>query len=379
MEIDLYTIILWQLWQFIQPYILYIIGMLTMYLRQRFVVESLFNRYEIGTDVYNSIMIELLQQFPAIHRTSTGTKSDPVFGTYIVWYHGPMLISISRTLVYNNFEKTISISSLSRKRADELIAKLVQSKNNIKMYQVGNNKNELYNITDVDLEPRPLSSVAVPADVIAQIQRAYGQYLNPPKRFAKLYIPSTLCILISGPPGTGKTTLIRSIAWEFRMNLALLNLHTLEDNLVPTIPLQLKKNTIAVFEDVDCMTARMDNSDRDQSSASDSTEKEPKTKVSLSTFLNYLQGPLTPPGQFVILTTNHPDKLDPALCRSERVNLHIKLHPCAESLSRMYEIYYETQPPQDFIDKLMAAHTTTADLQSRLRQHDDPASLLATL
>jgi SpoVK/Ycf46/Vps4 family AAA+-type ATPase len=48
-------------------------------------------------------------------------------------------------------------------------------------------------------------------------------------------------------------------------------------------------------------------------------------KVTLSGILNVLDGILEINGSIVIMTTNHPKKLDPALIQSGRVSMNIEL------------------------------------------------------
>lgn len=50
-----------------------------------------------------------------------------------------------------------------------------------------------------------------------------------------------------------------------------------------------------------------------------------KQKTTLSDFLAFLDGPLSPENMIVIMTTNHPDKIDPAILRRGRVNHHIEV------------------------------------------------------
>ncbi|CAD0028284.1 unnamed protein product [Aureobasidium pullulans] len=53
------------------------------------------------------------------------------------------------------------------------------------------------------------------------------------------------------------------------------------------------------------------------------TENEPTSKISLSGLLNCIDGVATHEGRILIMTTNHPEKLDPALIRAGRVDMQI--------------------------------------------------------
>ncbi|RHY15780.1 hypothetical protein DYB32_010726, partial [Aphanomyces invadans] len=53
----------------------------------------------------------------------------------------------------------------------------------------------------------------------------------------------------------------------------------------------------------------------------------PKDKLNLSGLLNVLDGVVDSPGRILIMTTNHPEKLDPALIRPGRVNKKVELGP----------------------------------------------------
>ena len=48
-------------------------------------------------------------------------------------------------------------------------------------------------------------------------------------------------------------------------------------------------------------------------------------KLDLSGILNVLDGVVDCPGRIVVMTTNHPEKLDPALIRPGRINLQLCL------------------------------------------------------
>ncbi|KAI4847543.1 P-loop containing nucleoside triphosphate hydrolase protein [Aureobasidium sp. EXF-8845] len=56
---------------------------------------------------------------------------------------------------------------------------------------------------------------------------------------------------------------------------------------------------------------------------SSDTDNEPTSKISLSGLLNVIDGVATHEGRILIMTTNHPEKLDPALIRAGRVDMQI--------------------------------------------------------
>ncbi|KAJ0391119.1 hypothetical protein P43SY_012099 [Pythium insidiosum] len=66
-------------------------------------------------------------------------------------------------------------------------------------------------------------------------------------------------------------------------------------------------------------------------------------KLNLSGLLNVLDGVIDCPGRIVIMTTNHPEKLDPALIRPGRVNKKLLLSYMPPSqIVLMLEHYFAT-------------------------------------
>jgi AAA+ superfamily predicted ATPase len=72
-------------------------------------------------------------------------------------------------------------------------------------------------------------------------------------------------------------------------------------------------NSLIVMEDVDALFSR------DRASANDG-----KTPLTFSGLLNALDGVCNPEGQVFVLTTNHIERLDPALIRPGRVDLKVR-------------------------------------------------------
>merc|ERR1712070_741076 len=67
---------------------------------------------------------------------------------------------------------------------------------------------------------------------------------------------------------------------------------------------------------------------------------EPDDKLNLAGLLNVLDGVVDSPGRIIVMTTNFPDKLDPALIRPGRINKRIHLgHVKHEALCDMAEHY----------------------------------------
>merc|ERR1712151_1325923 len=64
--------------------------------------------------------------------------------------------------------------------------------------------------------------------------------------------------------------------------------------------------------------------------------------LNLAGLLNVLDGVVDSPGRVVVMTTNHPEKLDPALIRPGRINKRIHLgYVTASSLCSMVEHYMQ--------------------------------------
>ncbi len=83
-----------------------------------------------------------------------------------------------------------------------------------------------------------------------------------------------------------------------------------------------------------------------------------KEQITLAFILNLLDGILETPGRIIILTTNHPEKLDSALVRPGRIDLNIHFNRCSretivELVTKFYETIDETSKEWcDFLSKL---------------------------
>ena len=149
--------------------------------------------------------------------------------------------------------------------------------------------------------------------------------------------------LLYGPPGTGKTSLIHAIASETGRTICYLSLGAVEKDKELTDLITSSRDwsrTLLVIEDADATgvaVERRDDDDEEPATVYDRDGKEvarpkkeksePKKPVTLSALLNVLDGLITPDGLVVIATTNHPEKLDPALTREGRFDLKINLGP----------------------------------------------------
>jgi len=119
--------------------------------------------------------------------------------------------------------------------------------------------------------------------------------------------------LLHGPPGSGKSSFIQALAGSLSYDICLLNLSErgLTDDKLNYLLSNAPERSFILIEDVDAAFNK-----RVQTS-----EDGYQSSVTFSGFLNALDGVASGEERIIFLTTNHFDRLDPALIRPGRVDL----------------------------------------------------------
>lgn len=212
---------------------------------------------------------------------------------------------------------------------------------------------------------RSFNSVLIPAELQAEIEADLTRFSESRQRLNRLEMPWRRGYLLSGPPGTGKTSLSLAIAGALRFNLASLSLTDMtSDGMLRKAISNLPQRTVLVIEDID---ANAVSHERDHNAAQDGA-------LSLSGLLNSLDGFETPDGLVTILTTNHIEKLDAALVRSGRMDRTFHLgHIEAPELERLFQWFYEQPAPAPAPEYTGETFTSPADVAELFKQHlNDP-------
>ncbi|KAL9247734.1 hypothetical protein vseg_021135 [Gypsophila vaccaria] len=165
--------------------------------------------------------------------------------------------------------------------------------------------------------------------------------------------------LLYGPPGPGKTTMIACMANLLGFDVFDLELTTVQNNSeLRNLLITTSGKSIILIEDIDCtlpvVANRNDSHDDGNDNGNDEEKKKKKKKtgsesdhnsdadkggskkvvnkstVTLSGLLNIIDGLWSPCSEerIIVFTTNHIEKLDPALIRTGRMDRHIQMSYC---------------------------------------------------
>jgi hypothetical protein len=254
---------------------------------------------------------------------------------------------------------------------------------------------------------------------IHRLRERVSFFINNREWYESKGIPYTMGLLLCGPPGTGKSSIIKAIAKDCHRHVVNVHLddhvtasqltnifrsdlvHVIQDGVTQTYKIPVNQRLL-VFEDVDCHAleairkretaiieppgATVDGASKVDSDApsdpgADTTPQQgtdtaaapqvmsPTTvtrratppqapraasayesnytsyavnepsikptrhpeKLTLSVILNLMDGVLETPGRIMIMTTNHPEALDPALIRPGRIDIMLQLGNCKAS------------------------------------------------
>ncbi len=195
---------------------------------------------------------------------------------------------------------------------------------------------------------------------IDTIKERVNFFVNNKNWYDEKGIPYTLGLLLSGNPGTGKTSTIKCLANETNRHIFNINFNnditkTQLENLffneqivieggmeAVCIPLDQR---IYVFEDIDCQNSA--------ECISRNGGNNSQHQLDLSFLLNLLDGVLEMPGRIIIMTSNNPERLDHALVRPGRIDIVAKYSNCTnETIQKMIEFFYNCQLDEAEIAKL---------------------------
>ncbi|XP_038877153.1 AAA-ATPase At3g50940-like [Benincasa hispida] len=181
--------------------------------------------------------------------------------------------------------------------------------------------------------------------------------------------------LLYGPPGTGKSSLIAAMANYLKFDVYDLELAGVECNSdLRKLLMGIANRSILVVEDIDCS---IEFQDRESENEEDPSTARRRRLVTLSGLLNFIDGLWSSCGdeRIIIFTTNHKEKLDPALLRPGRMDVHIHMSYCTPCGFRLLASNYLGIENHEFFGEIegliSSAKVTPAAVAEQLLKDDD--------
>lgn len=206
---------------------------------------------------------------------------------------------------------------------------------------------------------RPLDTVDVDEAEKSKLIKDITKYLSDDTKdwYARRGIPYRRGYLFHGPPGTGKTSLSMAIAGHFNIDLYVLSLANprLSDGMLTNLMTSVDEPCVVLLEDIDSAGLSREVSgvkiegnkppppapnlsgeeDKDFDKMGRVSERvDVRFNVTLSGVLNALDGAASPEGHILIMSTNAPENLDPALARAGRVDYKVEFKNASYEVAR---------------------------------------------
>jgi len=320
--------------------------------------------------------------------------------------------------IYNNFRKDL----MNKRNNKKFIYTLVGSGNNDSYYGDKEIKNEWEECEFVS--SRNFNNLFF--DDKKKLISKLNFFINNKDWYDYEGHPYTFGLGLHGPPGTGKTSIIKCIANKLNRHIIVIPLSKVKTqrdfneyffeqyyNRANSRKLNWE-NKIIVFEDIDCMSdivkkrktketkivedeelnkdknilvqnkllnkiAKKIDNDHVDSLVVD-FDKSIDDKITLSYILNIIDGIRETPGRILIITSNNYESLDPALVRPGRIDMTLEMkNTSIDTIKEMYNHYYGDIVPDDVEKKLVNNVISPAKLVNMRLEYERKEDFLYAL
>jgi mitochondrial chaperone BCS1 len=269
----------------------------------------------------------------------------PWNGRFFVWYKGHLLVfrhQFKASDFSSREEVSISYFGRSLQILRELLSeynteytKLVQDKTYIYKYQEGT-----WARSEV-ADRRRIKTVVLNESKKVELLKHIGDFLNPISRkwYSNRRIPYRMGYLLYSPPGTGKSSLSKSITGYFGLDIYILSLSDTNEARLKNLFAELPSRCIILLEDIDAVSSNRSGDTETEDSRQTATSspsqgsKSVGGNISLSTLLNVIDGIALKEGRVLIMTTNHIICLDGVLIRPGRIDKKVELGLANKSIT----------------------------------------------
>ncbi|KAJ3934134.1 MAG: P-loop containing nucleoside triphosphate hydrolase protein [Lentinula lateritia] len=219
-------------------------------------------------------------------------------------------------------------------------------------------------------QKRPMSSIVLQPGVKDMLLADCKDFLCSEEWYAERGIPFRRGYLLHGVPGSGKTSLIHSLAGELGLDIYVVSLSSkgMSDNTLTTLMGNVPSRCILLLEDLDAAFTRSVSRDststgtpKEATASTGATETTDGSTLSLSGLLNSLDGVAAAEGRLLFATTNHIERLDPALSRPGRMDVWVNFtHATKWQAEGIFKCFFPSQPANPVASNSSASSSSSS-------------------
>lgn len=224
---------------------------------------------------------------------------------------------------------------------------------------------------DFKRRPRPLESVILRGGVMDGLVADVRKFLEREEWYVERGIPYRRGYMLHGGPGNGKSSAVLAVCSELKLDICIVNLGTsaIGDDDLRKLFAEVPEGAAVLIEDIDCVFEQ-----REQT-------KDNESKITFSGLLNAIDGVAASEGRVLFMTTNHIAKLDEALIRPGRCDVHLLIENAdADQGRRLFLRFFPGQEAHaaTFGDLVGQHNLCMAALQGHLLKHStDPVTAVS--
>ena len=179
------------------------------------------------------------------------------------------------------------------------------------------------------LNPKDIDNIILNHETKQKILKDVNTFCKRKDWYIKRFIPYKRGYLFYGSPGNGKTSTSLALAHYLKRDIYVFMIPEIkDDSTLKRLFNNVSDNAIILIEDIDSLF----------------NKRETEEKISFSALLNCLDGVYYKENIITIMTTNHVEKLDPALIRDGRIDLRVEFqNPQEEQAKEYVELFYGTK------------------------------------